>query len=197
MQSASHPQKIEYLLCVDVGGPFESFPLPADVTVVWNSLRHCSVDAWNTGAANSTGKVLILNSDDFRPEKDWDVHLQEAIPDLEADFVVETSSGSLADNLRLLALPIISRARYRRLGYAFYPEYSSMFADNEFADHARLDGAVVDARHLKFHHHHPHQGDGIVPWDETYAHQNSSAGWALGSELFNRRKAQGFPPWQP
>ena len=49
-----------------------------------------------------------------------------------------------------MVLQIMSRAYYSQRGYAMYPEYESMYADNDFTEHARHDGVVIDARHLVF-----------------------------------------------
>lgn len=210
INAAAHPKDIEYVLCVDKRWGFpDDYMTPSAKPsggsigawkVVYNEQRMCSVDGWNTAAAYSTGSVLILNADDFVPPHHWDDCLNSLLlPDPNTfDFVIETSSGNLADDRNLIVLAILSRARYNRLGYALYPEYLSMFSDNEFTEHARKDSVVIDARHLMFRHHHPQQ-DPASPfqWDEQYNHQNSQSAWDTGLAILNRRRAEGFPAWNP
>jgi hypothetical protein len=94
----------------------------------------------------------------------------------------------------LMTLQIFSRVRYRRLRYAFYPEYISSYADNEFTEHACSDWAVIKARHIPFRHDHPEvRGPG---WDETYEHTNAVQTYDVGFELLQRRRAAGFPAWE-
>lgn len=45
------------------------------------------------------------------------------------------------------------------------------------------------AQQITFEHHHP--ANGKAADDETY--RRSAANWNQGLEVFNRRKAQGFP----
>ena len=59
-----------------------------------------------------------------------------------------------------MVMPILSRAWYENQGFVFFPEYESMFADNDFCETARQAGVVIDARHLMFPHRHPMFQDG-------------------------------------
>lgn len=197
MRNAIHPEDVEYLLSVDEYGPFVADPGSLDGflgRVVWNKGRHCSVDAFNAGAEVSRGSVMLLNSDDFLAPVSWDAELRKVLPDLGSEYVVEVSTGGPADQRRLMTFQIISSARYQKLGYAFYPEYLSTYVDDEFTEHARRDGIVIDARHLCFRHEHPEfYGQG---WDETYEHTNSRQALELGRALLETRRAAGFPAYR-
>ncbi len=189
MCNARFPEGIEYLLCVDTDGPFKDSGSAelAGVKVVWNNLRHCTADAYNAGAAESTGRILILNSDDMFAPPDWDESLVAVVPDLNAEFVLDVPTSANG----LLTLQIFSRARYEKLGYAFYPEYLSAYADNEFTEHAHRDAVVLNARHVLFRHEHPGMyGPG---WDDVYEHENSAQAYELGRALLETRRAAGFP----
>lgn len=178
--------------------------------VVWNTKRRCYVDGVNTAAQAATGRILIVNADDQWPCDGWDqqlwaeIRLNYMIADhellLTRDFVVEVSTNTPSEHERgILVMPILSRARYERLGYVFYPEYESMYADNEFCEHARQDAVVIDARHLVFPHRHPlFDASARVPgktWretDEAYAAQNRDEAFTLGKRIFEYRKRIGF-----
>ncbi len=188
----------EYVLCMDRRWGFTSEDAEEarklDIKVVWNNGRRCMVDGYSYAAAASTKSVLILNSDDMRPCVEWDWQLSTAICNktrVDYDFVVQVKSDAAADERGLMVLQILSRARYERLGYALYPGYESLYADDEFGDHARQDGVVIDATHLVFPHLHFTEGKSEV--DEVYQHQNRPTSMQLGMDLYNDRKRKGFP----
>jgi hypothetical protein len=186
LDSAKAPGEVEYVLCVDERMGFEKAP-EGGFRVVWDTGKVPSaVGAWNTAAKASSGRILILNSDDMRPEKGWDKKLAEGL-DLEEDFVIEVRSGTRADEWRLMVLPILSRKRFERLGYALFPEYLSMFADNEFTMHAWKDGVVRDRRDLVFPHLHPEKD-----LDSVYVWTNRTEAFRVGEEVFRRRSLEGF-----
>ena len=197
MQNAAHPENVEYVLVVDQRWGFKDLPkLRAQDKVLWNTGRKCFVDGANIAAAASTGDVLILNADDIFPCLDWDVKLEDAVRKWgrqgKADFVIHTGSNSSADNRDLMVTFILSRARYARLGYAVYPGYESMYADDDFGEHARLDGCVIDARHIVFEHRH--YTEGRAKEDEVYRHENRTESYSVGKQLLIERRANGFQP---
>lgn len=202
IQRAAHPKRVEYALCIDerwgftFGSPPGSGPeclLSIDHWVVWNLGRKCCVDSWNTAAMHCTGDILILAADDLRPPDGWDKALNDVVgshdPKTE-EFVVWARTGLKSEQRGLMTIQIFSRARYRRLGYALYPEYDGMYSDDEFGEHARQDGCVIDAPDLFFSHLHPTLGLGKE--DDVYLWQNREEAHRLGREIFERRKKEGF-----
>jgi hypothetical protein len=192
MQRAEHPESVEYILGVHESQAADFTDACNDgVRVEINPARRCMVDGYTPAVKVATGSVLILDSDDIFPPEQWDSLLLESLAGrdpLVDDFVVQVASGGHADERGLMVLPILSRARYERLGYAFYPEYESMYADDDFSEHARIDGAVIDARHLLFPHEHPPMSE----WDTVYHHQNRRESYAVGETILARRRATGF-----
>jgi hypothetical protein len=197
--------------------------------LVWNIGRRCYVDAVNTAARVSTGHILMVIADDQWPCERWDEKLLEAIdvsrwpyevfqkwlPEVNASnepysaesksraqWVIEVSTGTPYEHHRgIMVMPILSRARYERLGYVFYPEYESVFADNDFYAHAQHDKCIIDARYLMFPHRHPLAEPGAWEkradgkWttrDKVYAAQNRPEAYRTGEEIFKRRAATGF-----
>lgn len=217
MSKAVHPDNVEYVLCVDPRWGFSADPqawlpsqiggLPHDnLHVIQNTGRRCYVDGVNIAGKASTGQVLIVNADDQFACQDWDQRLHEQFFDYRdnTEFVIECDEGGNEHARGIMPMPILSRARYEAQGYVFYPEYESMFADNDFCAAARQDGVVIDARHLMFPHRHA-MFDGNGEWkredwtktlDAAYLAQNRSEAFAIGQEVFKRRKASGFPPMQ-
>jgi hypothetical protein len=167
--------------------------------MVWNTGRKCMVDGYAAAARASTGTVLIMNSDDMEPPEEWDAALLSAIsnhnPDRDVmrdDFAIHVLTGYF-DAPQASGIQILSRARYERLGYVFYPEYESLYADDDFLQHAYHDGVVIDARPLTFPHHHAERPQ----WDDVYRHQNRGESSDLGNRLLQRRVACGFQNLEP
>ena len=191
---AKHPELVEYVLTCAPGVGFEKdWPqLRPQDKVFWDTdPRRCFVGGANLACAASTGRVLIIAADDIYPPQNWDQQLLELIPDLGADFVIQTASGTPADARDLMVLAIQSRTRYEKHGYGLYPEYESMYSDDDFSEHARADGIVIEARHLLFEHRHPLYSQGF-PMDEVYQRQNSEERYAQGRAILERRRAAQF-----
>jgi hypothetical protein len=184
--------ELEYVLCTDQR--WGTFWTPErGIRHVINGGRQCSVDGWNAAAAASTGRVLILNADDFFPPANWDLELRRVIGSrnpLTDEFVIHVSTGNPRDK-DLISLGILSRARYERLGYALHPSYESVYSDDEFSEHAYKDGCVIDARHLVFEHRHP--GMGKAADDAVYQWQNRREAYESGKANLERRRKEGFP----
>lgn len=211
MSKAVNPDDVEYVLCVDARwgfGPLgETVP---NLHIVWNTSRRCYVDGVNTAAAWATGRILIVNADDQFACSRWDNALSETLRGLEArgmsplgiqggfgDWVISVSTGTPTEHERgIMVMPILSRTRYERLGYVFYPEYESMYSDNDFCEHAKQDGVIIDARELVFPHRHP-LNDGGIRWDAAYQAQNRPESYALGKKLLDRRRACNFGKPEP
>ena len=202
MSKAVRPEDVEYVLCIDKRWGFDA-RIARDaqelgIRVTENTGRRCYVDGVNTAAKASTGRILIVNADDQFACPSWDEALIRAIdgacgggkwdptvPD--GGFVIEVSTGTPDEHERgIMVMPILSRARYERLGYVFYPEYESMFADNDFCESAREAGIVIDARHLMFPHRHWINGKRSM--DEQDQAQNRIEAFELGKRLLELRR---------
>ena len=149
------------------------------------------VKAWNATAKMSKGKVLVMVSDDFVPPKDWDSQLVGLQPNwINESWVVRVNDCNNSTTDKPFTLPILTRSRYEKLGYVFWPEYESIFSDTEFGDHAKLDGVVIDARTLLFEHlHHTCLKRNSDVVDKVHS---STERWDRGEAIYKRRKACGF-----
>jgi SAM-dependent methyltransferase len=192
--NAAQSRDFEYILVCDKRWGFEVLPpaLNGDrFRAIWNTGRRCYVDAVNLGAQYASGDVLIVVADDQFPASDWDFHLAETLADSGKE-VVEVSTGTPQEHERgILVMPILTRARFERLGYVLFPQYESMFADNDFCEAARKDDQVADARHLLFPHRHPYF-DKSVESDAAYEAQNRPEAYQLGGAVLQARRAANF-----
>jgi len=215
LASAVHPEQVEYVICIDERW---GFPSQADAAygeelsglrpqdrVIWNTGRRCYVDGVNLAAAASSGDVLIVNADDQYPCDKWDEALKTVIArqkwdDTEAvekdDYVISVSTNTPKEHERnIMVMPILSRERYERFGWVFYPAYESMMADDDFCAMAKRDRCIIDARHLIFPH--KHWINGQREKDEQDRAQNSEQAYNEGAKLFAARKRinfAGIPP---
>jgi hypothetical protein len=197
----SHP--IEWIIAVDEGDKAaleaalscnniqqQRQPHWQSIKIVTNKGPKTSVAGWNLAAETATGKVIIAVADDFIPPVGWDELLLSIEPKnwIEGEHVVHVNDGFVQN---LCTLAIMTRKRYERYGYLWYPKYESMFCDTEFTDVAHRDGVVIEAMHLLFEH--AHCDCGKRPRDEADNKHSSSSRWRTGEQLFNFRRSQGFP----
>lgn len=192
------PENVEYVLAMDKGlcdgerwdleavlEPYGSF------TFTVNQRRHCAVDGWNITANAATGRFLISVADDWTPCPHWDTQLLKLIPSLEGEYVLDVNTGG---DHGILTFSLLTRAYMNRLrsvwGYEgfFYPEYLGMMADTEFGEIARLDGVVINAKHLLFPHDHPNYTGAQM--DAVYQWQHRTEALKTGEEVFLRRMEQ-------
>lgn len=216
LSKADNPELVEYVLVVDKRWGFEELPvLRTQDKVLWNVDRKCYVEGVNIAARAATGKILIVNADDQFAAHCWDtdilaLHVNAAlgqppfpstVKDLIAQpyssFVIWGRTGTRDEVERgIIVMPIVSRDRFERNGYIFYPGYESMYADNDLCAHAKQDGVIIDAPELMFPHRHPlvDKASSITggDWDEAYREQNRAQAYSLGEKLFQARKACKF-----
>lgn len=161
-----------------------------NITVVVNKGAKTCVGGWNAAAEATKGKVIIAVADDFLPPQNWDSLLLGIEPKgwEDGEHVIKVEDGYVHN---IFVLSILTRKRYERFGYLFYPKYLSLFCDTEFGEAALRDGVVIEANHLLFEHLHP---DCFKrPRDASDLVHASQQRWNAGEMLFNFRKAQGFP----
>jgi hypothetical protein len=206
---ADRPEDVEYVLVIDPRWGFQydgldlvqsCWGLRTQDKIIVNTGRMCYVDGVNLAAAASTGRVLIVNADDQYPCEHWDSQLLNALDratvkgkvGLEREVAIRISTGTPNEHeRRIMVAPILSRALYDRWGYVFYPEYESMFSDNDFCEHALQDGVIVEAQNLVFPHRHP-SFDQSVKVDAAYQRQNRQEAYEAGAAILARRRASGF-----
>lgn len=206
LASAAHSERVEYVLCVDFRWGFAGHDqmVSADLInwkaerpgnkIVINTGRRCYVDGVNLAAAASSGDVLIVNADDQYPCDKWDEALQLYAQYSEGkmgEFVIEVSTNTPTEHERgIMVMPILSRERYERFGWVLYPEYESMYADNDFTAMAKRDKCIIDARNLIFPH--KHWINGQREKDDQDRAQNSEQAYNEGAKLFAARKRMNF-----
>lgn len=191
-QTSTGKYPIEIVISVDGNSPEclkAAQSVPGAVVVIQNEAPFNSVRGWNAAAAKTTGKVIIAVADDFKPCPGWDEKLFTLKSGwVDEDWVAHTEDGYVHN---LCVLSILTRKRYDRYGYLFYPQYESMFCDTEFTEVAYREGRVLDAKHIYMEHMHPDCNK--RPRDDFDSNHASTARWQRGEMLFNYRNHKGFP----
>jgi hypothetical protein len=189
---AYDPANIEYLFSVDYDDdtvPYGTKPFDSrDEYTVRNYCENGGcVKAWNCVANACNGDILIQMSDDWTPQQDWDILIQERLP--EGEHVLAVSDGHRTD--KLLCMAILTRARLNAQGgYLFNPAFKSVYSDDWFTHCAYRDGVVIEARDLVFKHNNPFFTTGNFDSDETYRRSNSPERYAEGKAIFERLKRE-------
>jgi hypothetical protein len=158
-----------------------------------------AVRGWNCAAQAARGQLLLFIADDVLPPKHWDeallklevpgeaVESRTGLPTwLRKSRLVKVDDGAAG---RTPDLVILTQARYRDFGYAFFPEYESVFSDADTVARAELDGAVILAKHLRFEHLHPSVQK--RPRDEVHKAHEDPARRERAQALWRQRRKTG------
>jgi len=193
MQRCTGKFEIEHILSLDEDDPqvqnyANRFPLNSKCCIGPNT---CVVDATNAAAKHATGDILIYLSDDFNCPHHWDLLvIKRSLAQNRKEWLMKVDDGLQPFDVKVLTIPIMSNYLYQKLGYFWYPEYKSMFVDEDLYHTAANMDALFMAPEITFKHHH--HSLGLCENDETYS--RSEKNWDQGKELFAHRKASGFPP---
>lgn len=146
------------------------------------------VEAINADMEGREFDILVVVSDDMGPvEHGYDdiiaQDMQRYFPDL--DGALHYNDGAHAQD-KLITLTIMGKHLYDAFGYIYYPEYESLWCDNEFTDLVRQWGVVTWINRVIIRHEFHKFGS-----DETYRKNDLS--WAKDKALYHDRKAKGFP----
>lgn len=191
-KAASGNYSIEVVIAVDGNNPAciaAAKMVPNAKVVIQGEEPFNSTRGWNAAAAETTGKVIICVADDFRPCDGWDEKMFTIKTGwTDEDWVLHTEDGYVHN---LCVLSILTRKRYDRFGYVFYPQYESLFSDTEFTEVAYREGRVINGKQILMEHMHPDCNK--RPRDNFDNAHASQSRWKTGEMLFNYRKNIGFP----
>lgn len=215
---ADKPFQVEHCIVTD-GGIFHG---EWDGTLDWSKLPrnrfkfdavknppHNCTRGWNLAAKMSTGKIIVLVSDDIVPPEHWDTSILEALGNHYkfVDFTFDDAPSATQFSIfkmhwvlhvddgtedKKLTHAIMSRAYYEKLGYFFHPLFESMYNDTALWEVAQRDNVIIDARHLLFDHEH------FYFWkreqDDVDRQHSSNTRYETGRRVFDWLKSRNFPP---
>lgn len=97
------------------------------------------IEAINANMENQVFDILILASDDMVPciqNYDDEIVKKFESSGLGLDCIIHTHTARWSDILDINC--IMGRDYYKRFNYIYYPEYKSIFADNEYTDVSKM-----------------------------------------------------------
>jgi len=195
LSKASGSHAIEHILSVDEDDPqlqsyINYFP-KSTLFILNEGERKDVVVATNNAAQKSTGDILIYLSDDFKCPDNWDTEIARYIDVfmIQGPALIKVDDCLQDFKVAVLTIPIMNRELYNELGYFWFPEYKSMFVDEDLYWTTHNRQWLYTAPSLKFPHEHVSIGK--AENDDTYI--RSANNWDQGKELFNSRKLKGFP----
>ena len=184
---AKNPLEVEWLFVVDHDDPQDYTPHQA-----LRANPGGIVNAWNYGAKQAKGEILIQMSDDWSPPRHWDALISSAIGATNEEKVLAISDGLRTD--KLLCMAILTQKRLEKQGgYMFHPDYQSsdgIYSDNEFTERAYSDGVVIEARAIQFKHENPLFTGGKP--DDLIRHHNKPEFYEKGKTIYEKRKASNW-----
>ena len=204
-EKASYPDLLEYVFALNSDDPTAHEVVNSAVVQryrgrnihIIQDLFSGSAPAWDAAAKKSHSPLLIQGQDDIEPPDKWDVSLMEKLMARGANWpghsiVVAVSDGYRTDGL--ICTAIMTRERMKQEGHFICPAYLSVFSDDDVTyraiKHSREGTCeLIDARDLVFRHRH-HYHDKTVPFDETYAKENSNEAYAQGAKVFFARNPE-------
>jgi len=206
-ETAANPERIELVLCTDEDdevATIERYEIANPDIHVINKGKG-NVAAYNTAAEVCTGDVLIQVMDDVNPCLNWDEQILRQIPDVDEPWVVGIADGPTVGPIpmqpgslgrcigygakkRICTIFCCTRAWYEHCGYLYYPEYYSMYADDDITEKARKEGRLLECWSEICM---PHNW-GMWGRDEVWKETNKEAHRILGRALLQKRRANGF-----
>jgi hypothetical protein len=199
MSRAKYPNKVEYIFGLHEGDEKSAKMIKGFRHTVSPKGCGCPTN-YDIAAGAARGKIIIQAQDDIIPPPGWDEMLLEKIEDIDAPVFVAVNDGQRTD--RLCVSTVMTRAYMEQKkaedadgsnGF-MHRGYIGVFADTENTYRAYIDAhkgrcQLIEARDIVFFHDHPLFNQS-VPWDETYAQENSPESNRIGAEVFNRRFTQ-------
>jgi hypothetical protein len=110
--------------------------------------------------------------------------MTELYPD--TDGVLWFNDGNQGDKLNTLC--ILGKKYYERFNYIYHPDYTSLWADNEFMDVANLLNKQTYFNDVIIRHEHPDVGLG----QRDFVHFDNIKFDYIDKEIYLKRKSNNF-----
>ena len=184
---AKNPLEVEWLFVVDHDDPQDYTPHQA-----LRANPGGIVNAWNYGAKQAKGEILIQMSDDWSPPRHWDALISTAMGATNEEKVLAISDGLRTD--KLLCMAILTQKRLEKQGgYMFHPDYQEsdgIYSDNEFTERAYGDEVVIEAKEIQFKHENPLFTGGKP--DDLIKNHNKPEFYEKGKTIYEKRKSNSW-----
>jgi len=148
------------------------------------------IEACNANLEDEEGDALILVSDDMVPcFQDFDdiimQGMEQFFPDM--DGAIKFYDGLRPREDLLMTLPVLGWNLYKKFGYIYHPDYTSLYCDNEMTIVCRDLGKLIVSPVCIFRHEWTNE-----PFDELHARNENSDMYAVDGKVFEERKKNHF-----
>ena len=148
------------------------------------------IEACNANLEDEEGDVLILVSDDMVPcFQDFDdiimQGMEQFFPDM--DGAIKFYDGLRPKEDLLMTLPVLGWNLYKKFGYIYHPDYTSLYCDNEMTVVCRDLGKLIVSPVCIFRHEWTNQ-----PFDELHARNENADMYSLDGRVFEERRRKNF-----
>ena len=150
------------------------------------------IEAINADLGDQEADILVVGSDDMVPQvRGFDAiiarDMEKHFPQL--DGALNYHDGYKSEHLqKLMTLPVLGWAFYRRCGYVYHPDYDSVYCDREQTDVLRLLGRIVDLPQCIIKHEWPDE----VQQDALAKRNESRATYARDRAIYRYRRRRRF-----
>ena len=147
------------------------------------------IDAVNRDITICDWDIILIASDDMIPKvKGYDNiirnYMRELYPD--TDGVLWFNDGNQGNRLNTLC--ILGKKYYERFNYIYHPDYTSLWADNEFMDVANLLNKQTYFNDIIIRHEHPDVGFG----QRDFVHFDNIKFDYIDKGIYIKRKENNF-----
>jgi hypothetical protein len=159
-----------------------------NVKIFWGDNKS-KIEAVNANLQTIEFDILLLASDDMLPTiNGFDEIIKDKMlkhyPD--TDGVLWFNDGYQGNKLNTLS--ILGKKYYDRFGYIYYPEYRSVWCDNEFMDVANILEKQTYFDETIIRHEHPDWGFG----NRDEVHNLNNVNGNYDKNIYNQRKNRNF-----
>lgn len=189
---ASHPDEAVPQL-IEMAKDKERYPR---MNVVIADEMGSAVSAYNQAASHARGQFVMLWNDDYQATHNWlkiviDKWESQGSPEVALLGLFDDDPRYLSDPPSLFAICLGTRKFFREHcgGVIAAPGYKSWFCDNETFERANAIGAAIRVEECRIDHFQARRGKGDM--DDTA--RLGELRFANDSEVYRRRKSQGFP----
>jgi hypothetical protein len=188
---ATDPDNIQIMVTVDNDDQPEKYVFADRRIIVKVGPSNGKIGAINRDIPHeSTFDILLVASDDMIPIVNGydDIIRSEMYKNFpDGDGVVWFNDGFRQN--RINTLVICGSKYYQRFGYIYYPEYKSLWCDNEFTDVASRLRKQVYFDRIIIKHEHPANNSNVNS-DELY--RRNDRYFSVDKHLYMMRRANNF-----
>ena len=187
LKLAKNSNNVEYITCFDSLDKNEikkKIKKNKNIIEIYEKYSFGIVKKCNLAGKLASANCIIVATDDTIPEKNWDEKVINSA-DWSQEIVLNTSDGTENVDKRpyMVKTVILSKKRYKKLGYILHPEFSHVYCDNFHTWISHRDDVVIHRKDIMFEHLHPSMGKSVP--DEFYIKASTPDEYNKGSKIFH------------